>query len=157
MIVALVDIVCCHNNEATYHLFTLPFEFIKIFTIGNRFPNIRFNNVIELWVLDVVPFEHEFFLRIARAFPLLKNFIITDIKSVLNSDVHLSNNSQSFEIVTYPHLTALDLTRAGVSCVDRLLNENQTHLPCLTLYDRVSLPEDIMKKDLEKYNKAQIR
>lgn len=125
------DIICCHNNEATYHLFTLPFEFIKMFTIGNRFPNIRFNNVIELWVLDILPFEHDFFLRISRAFPLLRNFIVSDIKSVLSNDIHLSDNIQSHEIVKYPHLTALDLTRAGVSCVDQLLNENKTHLPCL--------------------------
>ena len=125
------DILCCYNNEATYHLFTLPFEFIKMFTIGNRFPNIRFNNVIELWVIDVLPCEHDFFLRISRAFPLLKNFIVSDLKSVLNNDVHLSDNIRSHEMVKYPHLIGLDLTRAGVSCVDQLLNENKTHLPCL--------------------------
>lgn len=110
------DMVCFHHTQATYHLFTLPFEFIQIFNIGNLFPNMQFNNVIELWTLDVVPFEHEFFLQISRAFPLLKRFIISDIKS--------------YEIIKYPHLVSLDLTRTGVSCTDQFLNENKTYLLC---------------------------
>ena len=154
------DIVCCHNNEATYHLFTLPFEFIKIFTMGNRFPNIRFNNVIELWVLDVVPFEHEFFLRISRAFPLLKNFIVSDFKSVIIDDIHLSDNIQSYEIVKYPHLTALDLTRAGVSCVDKLLDENKTHLPRLNqlriFYETLRITTENFTREATRRNCANI-
>jgi hypothetical protein len=154
------DIVCFYNNEVTYHLFTLPFEFIKIFNIGNRFPNIRFNNVIELWVLDVVPFEHEFFLRISRAFPLLKNFVVTDFKSVLINDIHLSDNIQSYEIVKYPHLTALDLTRAGVSCVDQFLNENKTHLPRLNqlriFYETLRITTENFTKEATRRNCANI-
>ena len=61
-------------DRATYHIFTLPFNFSRLMCVGNRFPNILFNYVIDLSVHDTVLFEHEFFLRIAKAFPLLKIF-----------------------------------------------------------------------------------
>ena len=154
------DIVCCHNNEMTYHFFTLPFELIEIFSIGNQFPNIRFNNVIELWVLTIVSFKHEFFLRISRAFPLHKNFIITDRQSVVTADTHLSDHIESYEIVQYPHLTALDLTRAGISCVDQLLNQNKTHLPRLTqlriFYETLRSTTDNFTREVTRRNCANI-
>jgi len=154
------DIVCFHNNKATYHLFTLPFEFIKLINIGNLFPNIRFNNVIELWVFDVGPLEHEFFLRISRAFPLLKNFIVSDYKSLFNYVIHSSDDIQSYEIVKYPHLTSLDLIGAGVSCVDQLLNENKTHLPRLNqlriFYDTLRITTENFTREATRHNCSNI-
>ncbi len=125
------NIVCFTIVTGTYHIFTLPFEFVKLISIGNIFPNIIFNNVIELWVQDAVPFEHEFFLRIAQAFPLLKILSVSDFSPLSYTVKKSSDNIQSYQIVEYPHLTLLDITRAGVNYIEQFLNETKTHLPSL--------------------------
>ncbi len=118
-------------NTGTYHIFTVPFEFIKLMSIGNVFPNIIFKNVIELWVRDVLPFEHEFFLRIAQAFPLLKSFYICDCKSLSYNAKKSSDNAQSHRVVEYLHLISLDISRTDIDCVEQFLNETKTFLPHL--------------------------
>ncbi|CAF3172243.1 unnamed protein product [Rotaria socialis] len=125
------NIVCFSVDTATYHVFTLPFEFTKLIFIGNIFPNIIFNYVIELWVHDVVPFKHEFFQRIAQAFPLLERFCLSDFSPTSFAANISSDNIQSHEIVEYPHLTSLDLTRVGNNDIDQFLNESKAHLPHL--------------------------
>jgi hypothetical protein len=125
------NMVCFAPNTGTYHVFTLPFEFQWLLSIGNIFPNIIFNNVIGLWVGDVIPFEHEFFVRIAKAFPLLKKLSVSDFSSLSYNAKKSSDNIRSYEIVEYPHLTSLDITRTNTTYVEQFLNETKTHLPCL--------------------------
>ncbi|CAF4151365.1 unnamed protein product, partial [Rotaria sordida] len=57
---------------AACSIFSLPFEFDYLKHLGNKFPNIVFSYVTFLLVEDTNPFKHEFFIRIARSFPLLK-------------------------------------------------------------------------------------
>ncbi|CAF1183127.1 unnamed protein product [Adineta steineri] len=57
----MVDSVMCH-------IFSLPFAFDYLGYIGNAFPPVHFSCVRELTVDDEIPFEHEFFIRIARFF-----------------------------------------------------------------------------------------
>ncbi|CAF1672205.1 unnamed protein product, partial [Adineta ricciae] len=108
-------------------------------SIGNKFPNIIFNNVNELWVRDEVRFEHNFFLRIAQAFPLLKCLHVSDIERLRNDDDDankLSDNIQLHQIIVYPHLSFLSIDMEGTYYVEQFLNETKTHLPCL---DHLSL------------------
>jgi hypothetical protein len=60
------------NLTGTCHIFSLPFMFDYLGPIGNTFPSIIFNHVRRLWIYDKIPFNHEFFIRIAWSFPLLK-------------------------------------------------------------------------------------
>ncbi|CAM4967806.1 unnamed protein product [Rotaria socialis] len=125
------NIVCFTFDRATYHIFTLPFEFMWLLFIGTTFPNIVFNNVVELRVHDVVPFEHECFLRIAKAFPLLRKFYVSDLTSLSYNAKKSSDNILSYQIVEYPYLTLLDIGRTNTTYVEQFLNETKTHLPCL--------------------------
>ncbi|CAF5085951.1 unnamed protein product [Rotaria sp. Silwood1] len=45
-----VSNIICAVDPTIYHIFTLPFEFDKLSFIGNIFPNIVFNYVIELHI-----------------------------------------------------------------------------------------------------------
>lgn len=126
------DMVCFSINTATYHIFTLPFKFNNLMSIGNVFPNIVFKYVIELWVHDVVPFEYEFFVRISKAFPLLKNFHVSILAPLSFDTEVLSPNVESCEVIKYPHLTLLDIRRTSINYVEQFLNETITHLPCLS-------------------------
>ncbi|CAF4092233.1 unnamed protein product, partial [Rotaria sordida] len=83
---------------------------VSYVNLGNKYPNTVFSYVTYLLVRDTVPFEHEFFMRIARSFPSLKHLRIFNMKSqTLNSRMTFSSdNSQLYSIIEYPHLTILD-------------------------------------------------
>ena len=63
-------------------ILSISFVFDRLENIGNHFP-----------------FNHEFFIRLARAFPLLRKLRMGNAKSQLS--LNLENN-QSVEIALYP-------------------------------------------------------
>ncbi|CAF4045948.1 unnamed protein product, partial [Rotaria sordida] len=113
------------KKKAACSIFSLPFEFDYLEDLGNKYPNTVFSYVTYLLVRDTVPFEHEFFMRIARSFPSLKYLRIFNMKSqTLNSRMTFSSdNSQLYSIIEYPHLTILDVKYAHRDYVEQFLNE----------------------------------
>jgi hypothetical protein len=73
-------------HTATYRVIALPFEFIKLMSMGNIFPNIVFNYVTELWM--------------STWFQLKKFYVIS--LTLLYDAQKLFDNIQSYEIVEYP-------------------------------------------------------
>ena len=84
-------------------------------------------------VHDIRPFEHEFFLRIARFFPFLKILSVSNVESqfMMNSYWNIDNNPL-YSIVEYPNLISLDLRSSYIDYIDQFLNQKKTHLPRLT-------------------------
>ncbi|CAF1364346.1 unnamed protein product [Adineta steineri] len=119
-------------EPVTYHIFMAPFEFAELHFIENIFPNIVFNYVIKLLVCDRVSFEHEFFQRISKAFPLLQIFYVTNFMLQLHNTERSSNNTQSHEIVEFRHLTSLNISRTDITYTEQFLNETKMHLPTLS-------------------------
>ncbi|CAF3209201.1 unnamed protein product [Rotaria sp. Silwood2] len=117
-------------------LFNFKQEFaLRYFTnIGNIFPKTVFKYVTYLLVEDILPFNHEFFIRVGQAFPLLNIFrvINEELQSCCNFNTFSSDNNRSNPIAEYPHLTVLDLRNAHFDYVEQFLNETKTYLPCLT-------------------------
>ena len=86
--------------DITYHVFLLPFKFDCIKSIGNSFTNTILKNITCLCVYDGIPFEHEFFVRLARCFPLLKALIIVNCKAQSTDSAKPEHdNNGSFEVV----------------------------------------------------------
>ena len=115
-------------EEMICSIFSIPFVFDRLEDIGNHFPDIIFSHVTYLRVQDIVPFDHEFFIRVARAFPLLRTFRVFNPRSQSSSNF---DNNQSFEIARYPHLIYLDLWCADIDYIDQFLNEKKTCVPSL--------------------------
>ncbi|CAF1593729.1 unnamed protein product, partial [Adineta steineri] len=115
-------------------IFSLPFGFDHLQDIGNNFPNIVFSYVTYLLIEDIMPFEHEFFMRIARSFPLLKHlFIRNKASQKLDGLMTFSSDNCQFQsIIEYPHLTILDVRFAHRDYVEQFLIETKTLVPCLT-------------------------
>ncbi|CAF4240045.1 unnamed protein product [Rotaria sordida] len=122
------------TDKAACSIFSLPFAFDYLEHLGNAFPNIVFTYVTYLLVEDDDPFKHEFFIRIARSFPLLKSLRIFNIESPVLCDLMTfeSGNSESHSIVEYPHLTSLDVRYGHRDYVEQFLNDTKTYAPCLT-------------------------
>ncbi|CAF1495979.1 unnamed protein product [Adineta steineri] len=124
------------NNKPEGSIFSLPFTFDYLEGLGNAFPNIIFSYVTFLLVQDIGGFKHEFFIRLARSFPLLKCLHIMNVQSQLSYDLNdlntfLTDNTQSYSLIEYPHLTSLDLRYANECYLEQFLNETKAYVPCL--------------------------
>jgi hypothetical protein len=86
------------NRQAVCSIFSLPFVFDHLHDIGNIFADVVFKYVTYLLLQDVVPFNHEFFLQIARSFPFLDHLRIINLQSqsLCNINSLSSNDSQSY-------------------------------------------------------------
>ncbi|CAM4846643.1 unnamed protein product [Rotaria magnacalcarata] len=114
-------------------IFSLPSAFDYLRHLGNTFPNIIFNYVTYLLVNDKDGFKHEFFVRIARSFPLLKYLRVFNIEPQVSAVMKLSSDhSQSYSMIEYPHLTSLDVNHGHEDYLEQFLNEAKAYMPCLT-------------------------
>jgi hypothetical protein len=138
--------------------FSIPFTFDRLEGIGNTFPSITFSYVTYLFVQDVIPFNHEFFIRVARAFPLLKTFRILNYDS--QSLCNLTNN-HSNEIAQYTHLIYLDMFCASINYLEQFLNERKTYVPCLTklkvIYNNLRIVTNNFTREETRRNCAKIK
>jgi hypothetical protein len=93
---------------------------------------IDFSGVRKLAVHDKIAFKHEFFIRIARFFPLLKKLSVGNFRpqSQMRGN-SVSSNNELYSIVEYPHLISLSLQLSHINYVEQFLNETKTHLPHL--------------------------
>ncbi|CAF3345339.1 unnamed protein product [Rotaria socialis] len=129
--IGYVQVACILNNSysgATCHMFSLPFAFDSLRLIGKKFTPIVFSHVINLEVHDIASIKHDFFLRVARFFPLFKPFHIINF----TSQSHISNDYQLDSIVEYPYLISLHLGKSHIDYMEQFLNETKTRLPRLT-------------------------
>ncbi|CAF2987958.1 unnamed protein product [Rotaria sp. Silwood2] len=121
------------SSKMIFRVFSLPFKFDRLKHIGNNIPNIVFNSVTYLKLWDPMPFKHAFFVRLARAFPVLKHLSIWNIEPPFFRchEYHLYHKDWC-SIVEYPHLISLDIDYVSTYYVEHFLNETKTHLPRLT-------------------------
>jgi hypothetical protein len=161
------QVECILRNSSTVHtmchVFSLPFAFHRLEMVCNNFPNIIFKNVTFLWVQDAVPFKHEFFIRIAQCFPLLKSLSVVNFgPQISDLDVCESDNDQSHSVnnlyspVEYPYIMTLDIMYAHIDYVEQLLHKSKTHLPRLTelkiKYDRLQKVTKNFTRDATRLN-----
>ncbi|CAF1418427.1 unnamed protein product [Rotaria sordida] len=123
-----------HGNKIVYSILSISFEFDHLEDIGNTFPNIKCSYVTYLLIQDVVPFDHQFFIRISQNFPLIMNLRIMNIysQSSLNLNMFATENNQLYATAVYPRLISLDIFCAHHDYVEEFLNEKKTYVPCLT-------------------------
>ncbi|CAF1323765.1 unnamed protein product [Adineta ricciae] len=122
------------DNNAVCHIFSVPFLFDHLEDLGNGFANISFPYVTFLIIADCNSFEHEFFVRIGRSFPLLTYLRIFNMKDQLSNNWNgLSYEKvQSNSTVEYPHLTSLDVRYSSRDYLEQFLNESKAYAPFLT-------------------------
>lgn len=121
----------CHENHILCHVFSLPFTFDYLQCITNNFPRVIFAHVLYLSVCDTLPFEHEFFLRIAQAFPLLRHLTVSNSTPQVSTSQQTADQ-QSWTMATYPHLSYLSVMCSDITYAEQFLLETRTQLPCLT-------------------------
>jgi hypothetical protein len=67
-------------------------------------------DVCKVSLYDERPFEHEFFIRIEKSFPMMKKLILNNDKP--QKKKFFAQSNQHFSIIKYSHLTELELFQA---------------------------------------------
>ncbi|CAF4009272.1 unnamed protein product [Rotaria sordida] len=115
------------------HVYSLPFSMEYMCNVANNFVGGLFMSVRQLQLYDfLVPFEHDFFARISRAFPLLNILNVISLHGQKKKLTHQQNeHKQTSSIIEYPHLMYLSLNRVYVDYIKQFLFESNAYLPYL--------------------------
>ncbi|CAM4841158.1 unnamed protein product [Rotaria magnacalcarata] len=159
-VACMIDYFDCINMIS--RVFSLPFKFDRLEHIGNNIPDIQFNFVSYLTLWDPKPYKHKFFVRLTRAFPILRYLSIWNIEPPFfrrhESDLY---DADWCSIVEFPHLISLEIDRVSTYYVEHFLNETTTHLPRLTKlkvdYKQLKLVTKNFTRDETRRNCAQVK
>ncbi|CAF2208551.1 unnamed protein product [Rotaria magnacalcarata] len=112
------------------HIYLYPDQLKYYYNVTNNFPGGLFTCVRQISLYDDRPFEHEFFLRIAESFPILKMLSLKNSKPQ-NNKLHREskNDNQNFSIIKYPYLTNLTFYFAHDDYIEEFLVDTNICLP----------------------------
>ncbi|CAF1450628.1 unnamed protein product [Rotaria sp. Silwood1] len=108
-------------HEFQCHIYSYPYTLNYYESITNNFPGGLFTCVHHISLFDERPFEHEFFLQIAKSFPFIKDLRLCNLEPQ-------NNNKQQQSIIEYPHLIILDLRKIHVNYLEQFLNNTKMSL-----------------------------
>ena len=122
-----------YNTFGRCHIYSLPFIMKRMHEITIKFPGGVFAHVRHLVMNDFFrSIEHDFFVLISQAFPLLKHLTVSSIVEQKKKQPNkLEEHEQTFSIVEYSHLMTLKLSMSHVDYVKQFLLDTNTRLPCL--------------------------
>ncbi|CAF0746967.1 unnamed protein product [Adineta steineri] len=109
------------------HIYSYPYKSKYYHKITNNFPGRLFKYVNIVSLFDGRPFEHEFFLQIARLFPYMKKLTVDNRKAQTNKQCRKSKN-ENITINEYHHLTLLSLEAAHEDYLEEFLLDTKTYL-----------------------------
>jgi hypothetical protein len=119
----ITSCVDCFPKLNKFHclIYSEPYPSEYYHNITNNFRGGLFNNVTEISLFDERPFEHEFFLQIAKSFPFIDGLHIHNWRSQ-------KNDNQQCSIIEFPYLRNLDLTNTHENYLEQFLNNTKTNL-----------------------------
>jgi hypothetical protein len=105
-------------------IFSLPYQFSDFLFLSNSFQNRTFERVQKIIMMDIRPFEHDFFQIISQSFPLLGRLTIFN-------NARQKVKQQSRTLITFPKLFYLDLRNCRKDYLEQFLVDQYCHLPSL--------------------------
>ncbi|CAF1486971.1 unnamed protein product [Rotaria sp. Silwood1] len=108
-------------NEFHCHIYSYPYIWTDYDNITNNFRGGLFKSVLKLSLVDERPFEREFFLRIAKSFPCVKELHV-------HNQEPQKNDNQQWSIIEYSYLIQLDLLKTHENYVEQFLNNTKLSL-----------------------------
>ncbi|CAF0926588.1 unnamed protein product [Rotaria sordida] len=112
------------------HIYSYPYKITHYRNITNNFPGGLFKCVRTVELFDERPFEHEFFLRIQKSFPFMKELTIINRKPQKNKQyTKFTDDNRDLSIIEYSHLIELNLIKAHRDYVEQFLVDTKMCLP----------------------------
>jgi hypothetical protein len=116
-----------------------------------------FQTVREISLFDEYPFEHEFFIRIAQAFPFLQELTLDNKKPQKNKS---NDDYQNVTIAKYPYLKYIDLILAHEDYIEQFLLNTKTYLSyrveLITNHCLIEKVTHNFRRDTTRYNCSKI-
>ena len=111
--------------QVQQHFYSSSFLSQHFSGVSNRFPAGRFNHIRKVSLYDEKPFEHHFFVRLERSFPLMEQLIVVNRKAQHDRAPldQLARDDQKTCPIQYSSLRFLDL----VKCHDHYLEQFLLH------------------------------
>jgi hypothetical protein len=137
------------------HVYSYPYTLGYYHNITNNFPGGLFRCVREISLYDERPFEYDFFIKIAQAFPFIQNLSLSNRKGQ-----KLKNDNMDYSLIKYPYLNNLELVNIHKDYVELFLDHTKT-----LLSDNISLTVEYhplrrvtnnFKKDAMRFNCAKV-
>lgn len=121
-------------NTDRCHVYSLPFNMERMLYITHSFPGGMFMNIRILHMRDCYhSFEHDFFAKISRSFPLLSRLTLwNEIKQKGKPSHQLVKPEEVSSIIEFSHLVELDCDYVHIDYVEQFLSNLNTRLPCLS-------------------------
>ncbi len=126
------EIVSCidyfpEEDKGQCYIYSYPFTLKTYEHITNNFPDGLFPHVRQISLFDEKPFEHEFFIRIQKSFPFLKDLTVINWKA--QNEQKSTNDNRDLSLIHYHHLTRLWLTQVHDDYIEEFLFDTKTVLP----------------------------
>jgi hypothetical protein len=150
------------RKKARSHIFSIPYILNDLLDISSNFPGGSFTSVRDVSLMDLhCGFEHDFFVHIARCFPLLTRLYILNLVPQKRKRAHQSNkNDQTSMIVEFPHLTNLTIFQGCIDYTEQFLVDTNTRLPRLielkVCYKQLAIVTENFTRDATRHNCANI-
>ncbi|CAF4498219.1 unnamed protein product, partial [Rotaria magnacalcarata] len=121
------------RGKAQSHIYSIPYVLNDLLNISRNFPGGLFSCVRDISLMDIeFPFEHDFFLKISRCFPLLTHlFVFNIVPQQHKRTSQLNATDQISSIVEFPHLTNLRISSRCIDYMEQFLIDTNTRLPHL--------------------------
>ncbi|CAF1021285.1 unnamed protein product [Adineta steineri] len=114
------------SNNGQCHIYSYPSKMEYYKYITNKFPGGLFKYVRVVSLFDEKPFEHEFFLRIQKSFPLMESLSINNNKP---QECKQSNdNHGNLSLIQYSSLTELCIIDVHDDYIEEFLSDTKTYL-----------------------------
>jgi len=111
------------------HIYSYPYRAKTYEYITNNFPDGLFKYVRQVSLYDDRPFEHEFFVKIAKSFPFMEQLTIYNMKPQKNKSYEQSKyDNQHLSPIQYPYLSVLELLSAHDDYVEQFLLDTKTSI-----------------------------
>lgn len=101
-------------------IYSYPYTMNYYYNITNDFPGGLFECVHKISLFDERPFEYDFFIEIAQAFPFLTKLSLTNRKPQI-----LKNNKIDYPLIKYPYLNDLELINVHKDYVEIFLDSTK--------------------------------
>ncbi|CAF1100899.1 unnamed protein product, partial [Didymodactylos carnosus] len=91
-----VSVLKNYFNEAKQgqcHIYSCPYTLKYYHSITNHFSGGLFKSVCQVGLYDEYPFEHEFFIKIEKSFPLLEKVTLKNNKPPTNKRYRILNKT----------------------------------------------------------------
>jgi len=111
------------ESKGQCHIYTYSNRMIFYDDITNNFPDGLFKYIQDVTLFDERPFDHIFFLRIAQAFPFLRDLTVKNWKPQHRNFI---DDNRDFSIIEYPRLTILCLTDVHDDYAEQFLPHTET-------------------------------